>query len=133
MNKQFLISVVVMFVLLMLFGFVVHGVLLHDAYQGTGLFRTDEDSMGYFQYMIIAHLIMAIGFTWVYRQGREAGKPFVGQGVRFGAAIAVLMTIPTYLIYYAVQPLPSTLVWEQIGLDTAGMILMGIAVAWLNR
>ncbi len=40
------------------------------------------------------------------RMGRDADKPFLGQGLRFGIAIAILMTIPVYLIYYAVQPWP---------------------------
>ena len=39
-------------------------------------------------------------------KGREAGKPPVSQGLRFGLAIAALMTVPIYLIYYAVQPWP---------------------------
>jgi hypothetical protein len=75
---------------------------------------------------------MAIGFVWIYRQGRE-DKPFLAQGVRYGIAIAVLMTIPIYLIYYAVQPMPGMLVAKQIAFDTIGVILMGIVVAWLNR
>src|SRR5262245_37755536 len=107
MNKTFVVSVVVMFVVSMILGFVVHGLLLGQQYAAlTQLFRPESDQQAHFGYMIAAHVIMAIGFTWVYRQGRE-NKPFLGQGVRFGLAIAVLSTIPVYLIYFAVQPLPS--------------------------
>jgi hypothetical protein len=57
----------------------------------------------------------------------------LGQGLRFGLAVAVLMTIPMYLIYYAVQPTPGALAVKQIMFDTIATVLMGIAVAYLNR
>ena len=133
MNKTFVLSVVVVFIAAMVLGFVVHGVLLGEAYQKMGsLFRLPGDQERHFPYMIIAHVIMAIGWTWVYRIGRE-NKPWIGQGVRFGLAIAVLCTIPTYLIYFAVQPLPSDMVAMQIALDTVGSVILGITVAAMNR
>lgn len=133
MNKTFVLSVVVVFVVSMILGFVVHGLLLGQHYSSmSGLFRTPEDQQYHFVYMITAHVIMAIGWTWVYRMGRE-NKPWVGQGVRFGIAIAVLATIPGYLIYFAVQPLPSDLVAMQIALDTVCSVILGIVVAAMNR
>jgi uncharacterized BrkB/YihY/UPF0761 family membrane protein len=134
MNKSFVISVVVLFVVSMLLGFVVHGALLAGDYGklAGSVFRTPADSEAHFPYMIVAHVVMAIGFTWVYRQGRDA-RPWLGQGVRFGLALAVLMTIPTYLIYFAVQPLPSDLVAKQIVFDTIAMVIMGVVAAAVNR
>jgi len=134
MNKRFVISVVVLFVASMLFGFVVHGLLLAPDYtklQGT-VFRTATDSEAHFPYMLVAHVFMAVGFTWIYRAGRDS-RPWLGQGVRFGIAVAVLTTIPTYLIYFAVQPLPSDLVAKQVVFDCVAMILMGIIAAAVNR
>ena len=87
---------------------------------------------GYFAYMILAHVFIAIGLTWIYRQGRER-KPFLGQGARFGVAVAVLVVIPMYLIYYAVQPMPGALVAKQIVFDTIAMVVMGIVAAWINQ
>ena len=133
MNKKFFISVVVIFVLSMGLGFLVHGVLLNQAYtQLQGLFRTPQDAAAYFPFMLLAHVLIAFGFVWIYQRGKE-NKPFLAQGIRFGLAVAVLMTIPMYLIYYAVQPMPSTLVYKQIVFDTLGILLMGVVVAWLNR
>lgn len=133
MNKKFLISVVVMFVLSMGLGFLVHGALLYQAYaQLPGLFRTPEDSQRYFPFMLLAHVSIAFGLAWIYQRGKE-DRPFLGQGIRFGVAVAVLMTIPMYLIYYAVQPMPSALVYKQIVFDTLGNLVMGIVLAWLNK
>ena len=75
MNKQFPISVVVLFVVSMLLGFVVHGLLLEGEY---------------------AKLVPS-------------------------------------LIYFAVQPLPSDLVAQQIVYDTISMAILGIVTAAMNR
>ncbi len=134
MNKAFLWSVVAVFVTTMILGFVVHGFLLHAEYAKLvpNVFRAEQDAQGHFGYMVLAHVIMAIGVTWIYRQGRE-NKPWLAQGIRFGLAIAALVTIPTYLIYFAVQPLPSDLVAQQIVFGTIAMVILGIVTAAVNR
>jgi len=133
MIKKFVISVIVIFIVSMAFGFLVHGLLLAQKYaQLPNLFRQGQDAQNYFPYMLLAHVFLSAGFVWVYVKGKE-NKPFLAQGIRYGTAIAVLMTIPTYLIYYAVQPMPGMLVFQQIALDTLSVVLLGIVVAWLNR
>ena len=133
MDRKFAISVVSLFFLSMGLGFIVHELLLGDDYARLPLlFRPKEQMGSYFPFMLLAHALIAAGFVWIYRQGREE-KPFFAQGVRFGVAVAVLMTIPIYLIYYAVQPMPGMMVAKQIAFDTVGVVLMGIAVAWMYR
>jgi hypothetical protein len=135
MDTKFWISGVVMSVLAFALGFVVHGLLLAGDYTplAGSLFRTPEEARSYLPYMVVAHILFGFAFTWIYRQGKTAGAATLGQGVRFGLAVAVLMTIPTYLIYYAVQPTPGALAVKQIVFDTIAVVLMGIAVAYLNR
>ncbi len=134
MSARFSISVVVMFVMAMAAGFVIHGMLLGPEYAKlTGLFRPETDQARYFPVMLLAHLSLAIGFAWIYIRGREPGKPFLGQGIRYGIAVAVLTTIPTYLIYLAVQPMPEAVVAKQIMFDAIGLLAMGVVVAWINR
>jgi hypothetical protein len=126
-------SAVVMAVMSLLLGFVVHGWLLAPDYKALGaLFRPDTEQMSFFGFMIAAHVLIGVGFTWIYRMGREA-KPFLGQGVRFGLAVAVLSVIPIYLIYYAVQPMPGNVVAKQIVFGTIVAMLMGIVCAWINQ
>ncbi len=133
MGKKFWISVVAMFVLSMTIGFAVHGMLLGPTYAKMGsLFRPEADAHNYFWAMLLAHVLISMGFTWIYLRGREP-KPFFGQGVRYGIAVALLAVIPMYLIYYAVQPMPGALVAQQIVFDTIGYIVMGVVLAWINR
>ena len=134
MGGRFWISGVVMSVLFLMSGFVVHGVLLHNDYaQLPNLLRPEAEAQGYFMWMLLADVLMGFGFTWIYLKGREAGKPAVGQGLRFGIAIAVLMTIPMYLIYYAVQPWPGAVVVKQIVYDVISVLVMGVVVALINQ
>ena len=133
MNKKFIVAWIVLFVLWMLGDFLIHGVLLHADYaQLPNLYRTEADAQGYFPFMLLAHLIMAGAFAWIFARGVEA-KPWVAQGVRFGIAVALLSVVPIYLIYYAVQPLPSGLVVRQIIFDGILTVLLGVVVAWLYR
>ena len=133
MNKHFLISALAMFVATMVVGFVVHGLLLGQDYAALpNLYRGEQDSQNYFHFMLLAHVLMAIGLTWIYRMGRD-DSPWLGQGLRFGIAIVLLVTIPTYMMYFAVQPMPAALAVKQIMYDTAAMLLMGMLVALLNR
>ncbi len=132
MNKRFWISVVVMFLLLTAFGYLVHGVLLTSDYeQLSSLYRTHEDQMRHFAWIPLANLLTAFVFVWVYRRGRE-DRPPVAQGFRYGLAIAAMVTVPRFLTYYSIQPVPGGLVARQILYDTAMFVVMGIVVAFLN-
>ena len=132
--KSFVISAALLAVLALLLGFVVHAALLAGDYaQLPNLFRPEKDAQNYFPFMLAAHALIALGMTWIYRQGNVPGKPWTTQGFRFGVAWAIAVCIPTYLIYYAVQPMPSALVTKQIMFDSVATVIMGLACAFLNR
>jgi hypothetical protein len=133
MNKKFIIAWIVLFIAWFMGSFVVHGVLLSSDYmQLTDLFRTEADQQKHFPLMILAHLILSGAFVWIYARGAEA-KPWLAQGVRFGVAVALLTIVPTYMIYFVVQPMPGELVIKQIVFDGVLMIILGTIVAWLYR
>jgi hypothetical protein len=60
-------------------------------------------------------------------------RPWAQQGARFGLAVVLLGVVPTYLIYYVVQPIPGSLVVKQILYDGILVVLLGILVASLHR
>ena len=133
MSIRFFIAWATTFVAWMAGSFIVHGVLLGDEYARLqNLFRPPEEARHYFGFMLAAHVLMTGAFVWIYRQG-SADKPFLGQGVRFGAAIACLTAVPTYMIYYVVQPMPGSVVLRQMIFDSALIVALGVLVAWLHR
>lgn len=133
MNKKFIIAWVLIFVVWFLGSFVIHGVMLHSNYaQLPNLFRADTDAQKYFPLMILAHVILSGALVWIYARGAEA-KPWVAQGVRFGIAVALLTAVPTYMIYFVVQPMPGDLVIKQIVYEGVLMVILGMIVAWVYR
>ena len=134
MNKRFVVAWVVLFVLWMIEGMVVHGMLLGSDYTVLPqLFRPEADAQGYFGWMILAHVLVAGAFVWIYERGITSDKPWLGQGIRFGLAVALLTVVPTDLIYYAVQPMPGALVVKQIVFDAIGLLVFGVVIAWMYR
>ena len=133
MSKKFLTAWIVLFAAWFLGSFVVHGVLLRSDYmQLTNLFRAEGDQRKYFPLMIVVHVILSGAFVWIYARGVEA-KPWMAQGVRFGLAVALLTVVPTYMIYFVVQPMPADIVIKQIVCDGVLTLILGLIVARLYR
>jgi hypothetical protein len=133
MNKKFLIGWLLVFVLWFIGSYIVHGVLLNAEYmQLKGLFRSSTDSQQYFPLMLLAHVIMSGAFVWIFQRGVEP-RPWVGQGARYGLAVALLTVVPNYLIYFVVQPIPAAVVLRQIVFDGLLLIVLGMLIAWVYR
>ncbi len=130
---KLLVSSVVMFVVTFALSWFVHGYLLYGDYmQMLSSMRKPEDTHALMPWMILAHALFAVAFSWIYLRGRE-DKPWLAQGIRYGLAIAVLTIAPTYLIYHVVTPVPLAVALKQIVFDTVRVVLMGIVLAWINR
>jgi hypothetical protein len=133
MNQRFLAAWLIVFIAWMAGSFVVHGVLLHDDYATLpNLFRPEAESQQYFPLMLLAHVILAGAFVWIYSRGVE-DAPWTGQGIRFGLAVALLTIVPTYIIYHVVQPMPGSIAVKQIVFDGILLLALGLLVAFLYR
>src|SRR5262249_488992 len=133
MVGKFIIAVVVMFVLTFVLSFVVHGYLLQPDYVlMLSWMRKPEEAHALMPWMLLAHALFSLGFVWVYLPGR-ADKPWGGQGIRYGIAVALLAIAPVYLIYHVVTLVPLSVALKQIGFDSLRVILMGIVLAFIYR
>lgn len=133
MSKKFLGTWLVIFVAWMVGSIVVHGMLLHDDYARLpNLFRPEAEAQQHFPLMILAHAIMAGAFVWIYSRGVEHA-PWPPQGLRFGVAVALLTVVPTYTIYYVVQPMPGVHVVKQILFDGILILILGMMTAFVYR
>jgi hypothetical protein len=129
--KKFIPTVIVVFVVANLTGFLIHAYLLRADYM---LIAEHYRAPGQEKMIFInlAYLSFAIGSVWVYTKGVE-NRPWLGQGVRFGIAMALVLAIPSFFIAYAVQPVPSALMVKQILFESADKVLLGIITAALYR
>jgi uncharacterized BrkB/YihY/UPF0761 family membrane protein len=131
--KRFVLSFFVMFVMLLVFGFLVHGLLLTPEYgQLPNMMRNPADGQAHMAFLIIGQVFFAVAFVWIYQRGKE-DKPFVAQGFRYGLAMAALTVVAKFMIYYAVQQEPGMLAVKQIVFDSIGIVLMGVVLAALNK
>lgn len=132
-GKRFWICGLLMSLATLLLDYLIHGLLLDPDYRAlAALYRPKEVAGDYFGWMLVAHGCIGFALTWLYAQGEDRGKPAIGQGLRFGAALSLFSVIPGYLIYYAVQPLPMSLLARQVLFGTLAMLLLGVLVAWLQ-
>jgi hypothetical protein len=132
-DRKMLFAWIAVFVLWMVGSFVVHGVLLHEDYMRLqNLFRPEAEAGKFFPLMILAHVLLSGAFVWIYARGHES-KSWLGQGVRFGVAVALLTVVPTYLIYYVVQPMPGTTVVKQTLFDGCLTVALGAVAAFMLK
>lgn len=133
MNKRFFLAWLAVFIAWFIGSFIVHGVLLHADYaQLSNLFRKEAEAQNFLPLMVLAHVIMSGAFVWIYARGVEP-KPWLGQGIRYGVAVILLTTVPLYLIYYVVQPMPGATVAKQIVFDAILLLILGAIAAYMYR
>ena len=133
MNAKFIIAGVAGFLISFLSGFVAHGILLRAEYATIpNLMRPEADAVSYLPHILLSHLFKGFAFAWVYQQG-VSGRPWLAQGIRYGFAMIFLVTVPLYLVYFAVQPMPGMLVALQIIADSISTVIMGVVIAYICR
>jgi len=131
-TRKVVLSVVSMFAMSLTLGLLGRALFLHaNGDAAIDVARSLLQQLPYVQYLVPAHLLIAVGFVWVYLKQREDG-PFFGQGLRYGAVVAAFMMIPIFMVHNAVQPVPTTLVATHALCEGIGVTLMGVVVAWLN-
>ena len=135
MDKRFWICGIVVGMAALVLDFFIHGLILRTDYAAlvpAGLVRGPDDASGYLPWLVVAHAAIGFGLTALYRHFHAAPTSDARQGLRFGLLMALAATFPGYLVYYAVQPWPGSLVAKQIVLSTLAMLLLGLLLAWLQ-
>jgi len=126
-----ILAIVVVFVLSCVFGTLIHAILLHDDYASVAaLYRTAQETS--IPLIFTGYLSFAIGSVWMYGHGVE-DKAWLGQGVRFGVAVWLVLAVPSFLIAYATQPLPESLLWKQLAFEFINKIVLGVVTAAIVR
>ena len=131
--KRFFSACAAVFLVGMIMGFLIHGQLLEADYRGLGIaMRSPQDAQAHFPFMVLAFVAFTLAFVWLYAKGVEE-KPWIGQGLRFGLAAWLFGAVSVFLTYYAVEPLPGSLVVKQIAFELVDFLLLGIVVAAVYR
>lgn len=126
---RLIVTIVVVFVLANFTGFFIHGIWLKQDYLPVAsLYRPDD--LIKMPFIVLGYLSFAIGAVLIYSRGVEA-KPAIGQGLRFGLLLFLILAVPSFFIAYAVQPIPAVLMSKQVLAELANKILIGVVIALL--
>jgi hypothetical protein len=126
---RLLLTMLVIWILSIVFGTLIHAFLLAQDYgQVAQLYRPAPLLVSIF----IGYLAFAVGSVWVYSRGVE-DKGWPGQGLRFGLAIWLILSVPSFLIEYATQPVPESLVFKQLAYELVNKLVLGLVTAAMIR
>lgn len=107
--KKYLIASIVVFVVYSALAYVIHQVLLREDYQSIQhVIRPFADLSARTPLVYLGNLIFALAFCLIYAKGYEAGKNWMGQGIRYGLMVGTLLA-PLALTVYVVYPVPGAL------------------------
>ncbi len=133
-GKKYLLTVVVAFVLYSVLGFLIHEIILAPDYEpliGTVL-RTDQGFSDRLPALYVGNLIFALAFCLVYVKGYEPGKSWLGQGLRFGLIVGLLL-VPFALVGYVIFPVEGSLAAKWVVFGYLQVVITGLGVARLYQ
>jgi hypothetical protein len=122
---KFFIAFIATFVWIFVFGWVYHGMLMHNTYAAMStMMRPAADVQ--FPILVLGQIVMAFFFTLIFVRGFGSGGG-IGGGFRYGLLLALLLC-GLDLIDYAVEPLTTTVLFAWwvggiIELSVAGAIV----------
>ncbi|HZD51783.1 MAG TPA: hypothetical protein VE175_01940 [Woeseiaceae bacterium] len=117
MNKTFWIGFVVVYVVVEVIGFLVHGIWLDETYRSLAdVFRPEAEMNNMMWVMFLSAALSIFIFCYIFTKNYE-GKG-IAEGLRYGFLIGLLMAVPMALDDYVIYPLPLNLaaIWLVVGL-----------------
>src|SRR4030067_2138742 len=104
--KRFIIASVVVYIVVQVLDFIIHGLILADTYKTlANVWRPDMMSLIWIFY--VAGLVFAVLFVYIFIKGYE-GKGIL-EGVRFGIIIGLFMNVIGMFGQYVMYPIPFSL------------------------
>ncbi len=130
-TKKFLIAVAVCFLFLVASNYAIHGVWLNPVYEMyKDVWRPMNQQVAKMWVMLVGQFVFAVMFAWVYTRGAEE-KNWLGQGIRYGAAVWLLAVVPCTLGEYVVFRVPYRLALTWLGVGLLQTVVLGLVAAYL--
>jgi len=130
-TKKFWITFVVVFVVMEVLNFLVHGVILAGTYAAEPLksiFRPHEQMESMMWIMWLMDLVYTYFFCFFFAKGYE--NKGIGEGLRYGLYIGLFFNLVFAYSSYAIYPLPYGIVlqWFIYGLIIS--LIMGVVASF---
>jgi hypothetical protein len=128
--KKFFIAFVAAWVWIFVFGWVYHGMLMHNTYAAMpNLMRAPAEVQ--FQLIVLGQIVMAFFFTLIFVRGFGSGGGVAG-GFRYGILLALFLC-GLDVIDYAVEPLTTTVLFAWCVGGIVELAMAGVIVGALYK
>jgi hypothetical protein len=133
-GKRFFLSFIVIFVLLEIFSYLIHSVILSSTYMSEGskqLFRPEEQMNSYMWVIWVTDLIWSLLFVFFFVKGYE--NKGIMEGLRYGFYMGVFYSFVQAYQQFAVYPIPYSLALQWFIYGLIEMLILGFAAALLYK
>ena len=117
------------------FAIAIHGFILaadYEPFRGT-LLRDFQGGPGWQSLLLpVAHLCFFSGLVWIYGRLSLDGS-FTARGLKLGLIGWLVGQAPLWMIWYAEQPWPDSLIVKQLGLEMLSSLTIGLTIAVVSR
>jgi hypothetical protein len=132
MNQRFWIAVVVCYVVNQIFGFLIHGVWLQPVYASLAdSFRAKAEMDQMFWMMFLTSAALIYAFCYIFTKGYE--NKGIGEGVRYGLWIGLLVAIPQAYDSHVVYRVPFDLATKWAVTGVIDFVILGAVLAAIYR
>ena len=132
--KRCVLASLAAFAVIFMLDMIVHGHLLMGLYTATkSVWRPMEGGHQKMWLMMLGKLVFAKIFVWIYTMGYEDGKPGLGQGLRYGFLVGLLVSVSYVSVWYVVLPVPFALALGWVASGMADCIAAGAVVGLIYR
>src|SRR5262245_46954718 len=127
---RFAVCVIAGLVLSELLAVLVHGFILGNDYEPFrgSLLRAFDNNTWQVMLLPVAHLSFVLALVWVYGRAQLRG-PAVIRGLKLAVVGWMIGQAPLWLLWYAEQPWPGSLVLKQLGLELLSSVVLGVVIA----
>jgi hypothetical protein len=132
--KRWLFASLAVLVVIAAVEMVINSVLLAGLYQQTAsVWRPPEEIQRTMWLFWLGYLVFAPFFTLIYAKGHEPAKSGLGQGLRYGLYMGLVLSVMQNLVWYAVLPIPGVLAFYWFLGGMVESIAAGVAVGLIYR
>lgn len=109
----------------------IHGFVLaadYEPFRGTLLRPGGAEPPWQMLFLPVVHLTVVVTLVWLYMRLRLRGSRW-SRGLTLGLVGWAMSQVPVWLLWYAQQPWPGSLVVKQLGLELVSSLLVGLTIA----
>jgi hypothetical protein len=127
-------TTVAAFLVAQILAIVIHGFILaadYAPFYGTLLRDQTGDPVWQALLLPVSHLCLISGLVWIYSRLSLDGSQ-MARGVKLGVVAWLVGQAPLFLLWYAEQPWPDSLVVKQLGLELMASLVIGLTIAFVS-